>query len=591
MGLDLDEILFTKVAKYFRRKNINKILQDEKIVHLDNIKHKLNILANALTGQSINIFPAEREGGYKNNNFFLPINMSLFSTKKLNEQYYIYRTIYLYIQNKFNFNWQTEGDYQTALSQQEALIHSTMILESLFDEFPTVEKLYAILKYELEIKSKDKAYDLTWLYGKWMINQLETKDKGESHNSFDNNKKRLQEQTIQTTIKVKAVEQLINVEVDKKQQEDYVLNHSFEKVETADEFHGNWRDFDGSDELEDHKEALDELNMKFTVRTDDMVHSVYHSEFIENTAIAESKEKEFKEDYLLYDEWDYSNKSYKKEYCKVFQQRINDTNVAMYHNTIQEYKTTLMSLRKLLADINNKTQRLQKQTDGVEFDLDALTDFYVDILAKQSPNEKIYIAKRKKETDLSVLILLDTSLSSDGYANGNRIIDVEKKVSILFGEILNEYDVDFAIGSFYSKTRNYTAYQTLKAFDDDWQKAKYVVGAVQPCGYTRIGASLRHATQLIAKRPSKNRWIILLSDGKPNDYDKYEGSYGIHDVKQALKEMNQQHIHAFAFAIEANAKYYLPQMFGQNHFQIVTSPVDLLQSAVKLYEKIKLYSQ
>ena len=81
--------------------------------------------------------------------------------------------------------------------------------------------------------------------------------------------------------------------------------------------------------------------------------------------------------------------------------------------------------------------------------------------------------------------------------------------------------------------------------------------------------------------------MILISDGKPNDYDKYEGKYGIHDVKQALLELNQRSINSYALAIEAQAKYYLPQMFGQNHYQILTTPIELLQSLVKLYEKNK----
>ena len=38
---------------------------------------------------------------------------------------------------------------------------------------------------------------------------------------------------------------------------------------------------------------------------------------------------------------------------------------------------------------------------------------------------------------------------------------------------------------------------------------------------------------------------------------------------------------------QANAKYYLPQMFGQNHYQILSSPTELITSLVKLYEKIK----
>jgi len=212
---------------------------------------------------------------------------------------------------------------------------------------------------------------------------------------------------------------------------------------------------------------------------------------------------------------------------------------------------------------------------------------YLDIHCGRTPSEKVYLSKRKKEKDLSILMLLDVSLSSDGYAANNRVIDVERQVSILFGEILDEFNVDFSINAFFSKTRNYSTYLTLKGFDEEWNKAKYKIGAVEPEGYTRIGAAIRHSGALLDQRQTRNKWIILISDGKPNDYDKYEGKYGINDVKQALRELNEKNINSYALAIEANAKYYLPQMFGANHYEILTTPIELLQSLTKLYEKIK----
>ena len=219
--------------------------------------------------------------------------------------------------------------------------------------------------------------------------------------------------------------------------------------------------------------------------------------------------------------------------------------------------------------------------------MDALTDLFVDVNSRHTPSDKIYLSKRKKEKDLSILLLLDISLSSDSYAAGNRVIDVEKQVSILFGEILNEFNIDFSIDAFYSKTRNHSSYIGLKGFNENWDKAKYKIGSIEPGGYTRIGAALRHSGALLDKRDTKNKWVILISDGKPNDYDRYEGKYGINDVKQALRELNERKINSYALAIEAQAKYYLPQMFGENHYQILTQPVDLLRSMVKLYEKIK----
>ncbi len=99
----------------------------------------------------------------------------------------------------------------------------------------------------------------------------------------------------------------------------------------------------------------------------------------------------------------------------------------------------------------------------------------------------------------------------------------------------------------------------MKGFDEVWNKTKYKIGAVEASGYTCIGAALRYSGALFDKRDTKNKWDILTSDGKPNDYDKYEVKFGINDVKQALCELNQGQINSYALAIEAEAKYYLPQ--------------------------------
>lgn len=56
---------------------------------------------------------------------------------------------------------------------------------------------------------------------------------------------------------------------------------------------------------------------------------------------------------------------------------------------------------------------------------------------------------------------------------------------------------------------------TIKNFDEDWNKAKFKVGTVEPSGYTRIGAVLRHSGAMLDKRDTKNKWVILISDGKP----------------------------------------------------------------------------
>ena len=38
-----------------------------------------------------------------------------------------------------------------------------------------------------------------------------------------------------------------------------------------------------------------------------------------------------------------------------------------------------------------------------------------------------------------------------------------------------------------------------------------------------MGAAIRRASQVLGGQPQKRRLLLLLSDGKPNDLDRYEG--------------------------------------------------------------------
>jgi len=592
--LSWDELLQGIFTGYFKakdrlsKKQKQNLISAPHTVRLDDVKAKLTIITRALSGKPINIFPADREGGYKNNNFFLPVFYAEFETLQENLQFYLFRTLYLVAQKQLNLNYppQQKGDLTAA--REKALKTAPQALEVLFKEFPAMEAVHEQLKQHYQNKATEKnPADFSFIYGKWMTNKPDSEE-DENLKNINNRVKKAIDEEIDTIMKANAVEEMETMQVDKKQQADQVVHNYYEKIETLEEHKGGiWKDFDGDDELETHQNALDELKMSRTVRVDDDTHSIYQTEFMENITVSESVEIDAKDFYLTYDEWDAAKRRYKPDFCKLYPKKITETDVAYYKKTIADNKTTLTGLRKMLTNINNRYKEQRRQTQGDHFDLDALTDMFIDIKLKHTPDDKIYLSKRKAEKDLSILLLLDISLSSDGYAAGNRVIDVEKQVSILFGEILNEFKVDFSIDAFYSKTRNYSTFLSLKSFDEDWQKAKFKIGTAQPQGYTRIGTALRHAGALLEKRPTQNKWVILISDGKPNDYDRYEGKYGIQDVKQALHELKSKQINSYALAIEAEAKYYLPQMFGQNHYQILTTPVELLQSLVKLFEKIR----
>jgi len=402
-----DEYIFTKLAYFFKNRKKKKEESIAHLVVLNELKPRLTILARAITGQPIEIYDAESEGGYKNNNFFLPTKYSEFLSIEENVSFYVFRILYLSVQKNLDLNWNDNLEHELEESQQKAKETSKFVLEPLFEQFPITEKYHnKFLQYYKGKVNNEALIDYSFIYGKWMRNNKE-EDEGKTLNNFTDKVKKGEEDKPKTILKSNAVEEIISVQVDIKQQEDAVLQHQFEKVETAEEFGGNFRDFDGEDELDDHSNALEDINMKYTVRVDDTAHSVYQADFIENTTVSESAENDSKGYHIKYDEWDYSKRQYKNGFCKVYPKTLLKTAVPYYKNTLNENRSTLVGLRKMLSSVNNKYQQQRRQTQGEEFDIDAITDLFVDVHSGHTPSEKIYLSKRKKEKDLSILLLLD----------------------------------------------------------------------------------------------------------------------------------------------------------------------------------------
>lgn len=92
---------------------------------------------------------------------------------------------------------------------------------------------------------------------------------------------------------------------------------------------------------------------------------------------------------------------------------------------------------------------------------------------------------------------------------------------------------------------------------------------------TRVGPALRHATELLLRTGARKRLLLLVSDGKPTDLDRYEGRYGIADVRQAVREAEAVAVETVALAIDHRARLYLPRMFGPSRFAILPSPAHL----------------
>ncbi|MBM9592018.1 nitric oxide reductase [Leptospira sp. 201903075] len=373
------------------------------------------------------------------------------------------------------------------------------------------------------------------------------------------------------------------LEVDEKKIEEYTLGHNFEKIETVEEFDGQWRDIDGEEDMEE-EEALQELNLKHIIRTEDPVHTTRTSESGVGTLLEILDTKEVGTTFT-YPEWDFKLKNYKPNYCSVVEEHPKQKDNTYTKQILEKHHSALNHLKKKMIALLNQTRIKKRLIAGADIDLDALVDRYADIKAKVSPSELIYMNPIRDVSDMVLYFLVDVSLSTDSWIQEKRILDVERESLLLFSEALSELKIPFGIAGFYSRTRNYNQFIHLKQLSEPWVMARDRLDSLSPIGYTRVGPSLRHIHSLLKETTYKQKWIILITDARPNDYDQYEGKYGIEDVNKAVGECLLSGIQVYTLAIGTEEKPTIPAMMRNASYQMLLHPERLLDSLQEFFRR------
>src|SRR6185436_2228359 len=166
-----------------------------------------------------------------------------------------------------------------------------------------------------------------------------------------------------------------------------------------------------------------------------------------------------------------------------------------------------------------------------DVDVPACVEAFADRRAGAPADDRLYVASRPGRRDLAIAVLVDASASTDAWVSaGLRVVDVEKEALVLLLEALGALGDRHAVLAFSGEGRDAVRVATVKGFDERaGPSAAQRVAALEPDGYTRVGAER-----------ARQRLLLLLSDGKPNDVDEYGGPYGIEDTRQAVAEARLQ---------------------------------------------------
>ncbi len=283
----------------------------------------------------------------------------------------------------------------------------------------------------------------------------------------------------------------------------------------------------------------------------------------------------------LIDEWDYRINDYLINYVRIKPQvTINVIPIELPKRLKKTVKKIQSELDLLELD-RIKNDRLPY---GDELNIDTWID-YKGHQNKSTHHQNFYTSFEKKTRDMATLILADVSLSTEGGITQElRIIDVIKDGLMVFSEALEKLHDKFAIYSFSSLQNKKVYFNIIKNFKDKYDNLiRGRIDSMQPFYYTRLGAAIRESAKILDKQQSQNKLLLIISDGKPNDEDRYDGRYGLEDTKKAIEEVKKKGIVPFCITIDQEAKDYLPFLFGKKGFAIVKDGKNLPKVIPEIY--------
>lgn len=274
---------------------------------------------------------------------------------------------------------------------------------------------------------------------------------------------------------------------------------------------------------------------------------------------------------IAYPEWNWRTGEYRAGRAVVHEATAPPGDPAWAVEVLQRHAREVAAVRRQFERLRVRRVRLVRQLDGDDPDLDACISAWADARAGSAANDRLYEQVRPGRRDVAIGLLIDVSGSTDSWiADRRRIIDVEKESLILACEALDALGDRYSVLSFSGEGPRAVAIRTIKGFDErNSIVVRERIAGLEHDRYTRLGAAVRHATAALTRERARHRLLLVLSDGKPNDVDEYEGRYGVEDSRQAVAEARLQGLSPFCLTVDREAPIYLPRIFGPGAYAVL----------------------
>ncbi|MHB0990974.1 MAG: VWA domain-containing protein [Burkholderiales bacterium] len=293
----------------------------------------------------------------------------------------------------------------------------------------------------------------------------------------------------------------------------------------------------------------------------------------EATSLNQQEGREPPPDPYHYPEWDYQMQLDRPDWCTVLEKRAKPGDVEIISDILVKHKPIIGRLKRMIEAMQPQgVQRLRKQEDGDEIDLNAAVRAMIEIRMGEQPDPRIMMRNIRKVRDLSVLLLIDLSESTNDTVLGSEstVLQLAREATVLLADALDKIGDPFAIHGFDSNGRHDVEYFRYKDFSMNYNdKVKSRLAGMTGQLSTRMGAAMRHAGSLLKRQPSNKKLLLVVTDGEPADNDVRDPQYLRLDAKKAVEELTRNGISTYCLSLDPRADQYVSRIFGARNYMVV----------------------
>ncbi|MGU3625937.1 VWA domain-containing protein [Comamonas sp. C24C] len=279
---------------------------------------------------------------------------------------------------------------------------------------------------------------------------------------------------------------------------------------------------------------------------------------------------EFEIARFTYPEWDRKIERMKSDWCTVIEKLPGWQGLSAVPEMEVQAVSRFGAMLLPNAHQLDRRHRLRHQWEGDDVDLDAAIEVQVDRRLNLRPDPRLFARPGKGPRPTSMLVLLDISESVNNLASdGQSLLDIEKQAALLLSHSSVQGVDRLAIHAFSSNTRSEVNYYRLLDFGQSASQATTaMLRALKARFSTRLGAAVRHASNLLQDEPSGQRTMLVVTDGAPADVDVHDSRYLIDDARHAVQEAARAGVRVSCLAVDPNADDYVRHIFGWRNFGI-----------------------